>query len=128
MNIVIIDGIINSLIGKVADPRRARARFTVATGAGDEIGVEVRGPGAEKLWSEWEPGDGVHVRGRITAAGIVSADYIRRKPAKTGIPPAAEQDNRPRPRTMSRPARHQNAVQISLGLFPPIAMSTVNAT
>lgn len=122
MNIVIIDGIINSLIGKVADPRRARARFTVATGTGDEVGVEVRGPGAEKLWAEWEPGDGVHVRGRITAAGFISADYIRRKPANASVPPMTEGHDRMRSHAKLRSARSPSGVQISLGLFPPIEM------
>ncbi len=107
MNIVIIDGIINSLIGKVADARRSRARFTVATHAGDEVGVEVRGPGAEKLWAEWEPGDGVHVRGRLTASGFVAADFIRRRQAGEGANPAALGAHA----TLS-------PIQISLGLVP----------
>lgn len=125
MNIVIVDGIINSLIGKVADPRRARARFTVATGSGDEVGVEVRGPGAEKLWAEWEPGDGVHVRGRITAAGFISADYIRRKPAGLDGPPhAAVNDRRAPLQERSRSDRAARAIQVSLGLFPPVEMGT----
>jgi len=78
MNLVILDGRINSMIEKVWDPRRARARFTISTGTGDEVGVEVRGTGAHRLCKEWEPGDSVHVRGRITAAGYVAADSIKR--------------------------------------------------
>lgn len=109
MNIVIVDGIINSLIGKVADTRRTRARFTVATRTGEEVGVEVRGPGAEKLWSEWEPGDGVHVRGRLTAGGFIAADYIRRQ--KTGATPAAASPALPFAPT-------PGPVQFSLGLLP----------
>lgn len=78
MNLVILDGTINSLIERMVDPRRLRARFTVATG-GEEVGVEVRGQGAKRLWTEWEPGDGVHVRGRLTAGGYVAADFIKRR-------------------------------------------------
>jgi hypothetical protein len=78
MNLVILDGRISSMIERVSDPRRLRARFTVTTPGGEVVGVEVRGTGADRLSSEWETGDGVHVRGRVTAAGFVAADFIRR--------------------------------------------------
>lgn len=107
MNIVIIDGVINSLIGRVTDARRSRARFTVATKSGDEVGVEVRGPGAEKLWAEWEPGDGVHVRGRLTAGGFVAADFIRRRQSGHGENSANME-----------PPSSIHPLQVSLGIIP----------
>ncbi len=79
MNLVILDGRINSSIERVADARRDRARFVVATTGGARVGVEVRGSGASRLRREWSCGDSVHVRGHITAGGFVSADIIRRK-------------------------------------------------
>lgn len=89
MNLAILDGTINSMIERVRDPRRMRARFTIATGGGD-VGVEVRGVGADRLCKEWEPGDGVHVRGRVTAAGYVAADSIKRIRAAAAAPSAGQ--------------------------------------
>ena len=78
MNLVIVDGKISSMIERAVDPRRTLARFTVSTQTGDEVGVEVRGHGADRLCREWEPGDTVEVRGRITSAGYIAADTIKR--------------------------------------------------
>ncbi|MEK8023542.1 MAG: hypothetical protein AAB229_06990 [Candidatus Hydrogenedentota bacterium] len=87
MNLVILDGKISSMIERSVDPRRTLARFTVATHSGDEVGIEVRGSGAEKLCKEWEPGDTVEIRGRLTTAGYVAADTIRRlRPSEPGAP------------------------------------------
>jgi hypothetical protein len=102
MNLVILDGQISSMIERVSDPRRARARFTVTTPGGEVVGVEVRGTGADRLTVEWEPGDGVHVRGRVTATGYVAADLIRRvRPAcerrsraRVAVPPFSGSDRR----------------------------------
>lgn len=96
MNLVIVDGKINSGIEKVTDPRRTLARFVLKTSGGDEVGVEVRGTGVEKVCDDWTPGDEVHVRGRVTGSGFVAADIIRR------LKPKAKQ-----------------AEQLSLGFFRP---------
>lgn len=89
MNLVILDGKISSMIERAIDPRRKRARFTVATPTGDEVGIEVRGNGTDRLLKEWEPGDTVEIRGRITSAGYVAADSIRR--LRTGESGSADQ-------------------------------------
>ena len=88
MNLVILDGRINSMIERTLDPRRMLARFTVATPMGDEVGVEVRGIGADRLCKEWEPGDAVEMRGRLTSAGYIAADSIRRLRSVTDEKPA----------------------------------------
>lgn len=80
MNLVIIDGRISSNIDRVADNRRQRARFLVTTIHGDDIAVEARGSGVERIVSDWRVGDAVHLKGRITSAGYVAADLLRRSP------------------------------------------------
>ena len=82
MNLVILDGRINSLIEKLEDRRRRLARFVLATSQGERIGVEVRGDGALKLFDDWEVGDAVQLRGHLTVGGLVAADIIRRVVSK----------------------------------------------
>ena len=78
MNLVIVDGRICTAIAKQSDSRRLRARFLVSTKRGEEIPVEVRGEAVERMISSWQIGDSVHLQGRITSAGYVAADSIRR--------------------------------------------------
>lgn len=83
MNLVIIDGRISSNIDRVADTRRQRARFLVTTVHGDDIAVEARGSGVDRIVSDWRVGDAVHLKGRITSAGYVAADLLRRSPVES---------------------------------------------
>ena len=92
MNMVMLDGIISSSIEAIPDARRALARFVIATREGARVGVEIRGEAAGRLTREWGAGDKVHVRGRITTAGYVAADLVRRmkerdqQPLQTSLP------------------------------------------
>lgn len=82
MNLVILDGKINSSIEKIIDRRRRAARFMIATPSGERIGVEVRGEASDKLSKDWSIGDKIYVRGHIKAGGYVAADIVRRVDVK----------------------------------------------
>ncbi|RMH58587.1 MAG: hypothetical protein D6679_04345 [Candidatus Hydrogenedentota bacterium] len=78
MNLVLLDGRINSAFEECHDPRRKRIRFSLETPAGDSIAVEARGNGAQMLLANFDVGDNIHVRGRLRPAGYVFADCIRK--------------------------------------------------
>lgn len=92
MNMVMLDGVISSTIEAVPDARRSLARFMIATREGARVGVEVRGESAGRLARDWRAGDAIHVRGRLTTAGYVAADLVRRmkerrvEPLQTALP------------------------------------------
>jgi hypothetical protein len=82
MNMVMLDGIISSTIEAIPDARRSLARFMIATREGTRVGVEVRGESVGRMARDWRAGDTIHVRGRLTTAGYVAVDLVRRMKEK----------------------------------------------
>lgn len=83
---MIVDGAINSTIVTIEDKRRLRARFLLRTGKDEDLAVEVRGVGVEKLRKEWRTGDLVQVRGRLGTGGTIAATTVRRTERYAGDP------------------------------------------